>query len=261
MTAAIIIARGGSKRLPRKNVRDFCGHPLIAWTIVQARYSRLIDRVYMSTDDDEIAEISERYGAEIIRRPDWPDADLASGGRPTRHAIGVIKERFGDEFDLLASLMPTVPCRLPGDMDRIITAYHERNVGSLEIQGRPREVLIFEETEPGFSRPVLTSENYGYLTYGGQCHVRTPERYMAESLPEGEDHDEQIHASAGYYGPDWNRPFIEVEAWQGVDCDTLEEFEFAEVVMEHYILKGRGMSVYDAHDGDFSRYADNWKQQ
>ena len=54
----------------------------MAWSIIQAKASHSLDWVYLSTDDDEIAEVGEAYGAEIIRRPDWPDADTASGGRP-----------------------------------------------------------------------------------------------------------------------------------------------------------------------------------
>jgi len=68
MTIAVIIARGGSKRLPRKNLRPFCGHPLVSWAIVQAKSSRLIEEVYVSTDDDEIEEVSLKYGAKVIRR-------------------------------------------------------------------------------------------------------------------------------------------------------------------------------------------------
>jgi CMP-N-acetylneuraminic acid synthetase len=63
MIIAIIPARGGSKGIPKKNIMDFCGKPLIAWTIEQAKDSSLIDDVYVSTDDEEIASISRKYGA------------------------------------------------------------------------------------------------------------------------------------------------------------------------------------------------------
>ena len=109
MTAAIIPARGGSKRLPKKNVRPFCGLPLVAWSIIQAKSSHLVDQVYLTTDDDEIAEIGAAYGAEIIRRPYWADAHLVSAGRAQRHAARVIKEQWGDAFDAEMHMLPTSP--------------------------------------------------------------------------------------------------------------------------------------------------------
>ena len=78
MIPAIIPARGGSKGIPRKNIVDFCGRPLIAWSIEQALNSKYIDKVYVSTDDDEIADISKEYGAELIKRPREISTDTSS---------------------------------------------------------------------------------------------------------------------------------------------------------------------------------------
>lgn len=66
---AVIPARGGSKRLPRKNVLDLAGKPLIAWTIEAAKNSKHIDHFVVSTDDPEIAEVSKKYGAKVLTRP------------------------------------------------------------------------------------------------------------------------------------------------------------------------------------------------
>lgn len=80
MNIAVIPARGGSKRIPRKNVKPFCGKPMIAWSIEAARDSGCFDRILVSTDDDEIAEIAEAYGAEApFRRP----AELSDDHTPT----------------------------------------------------------------------------------------------------------------------------------------------------------------------------------
>jgi pseudaminic acid cytidylyltransferase len=84
MIAAIIPARGGSKRIPRKNVRSFCGKPMIAWSIAAAQAAGIFDCVVVSTDDDEIAAIAERCGAEVpFRRP----AELANDHAPTLPVI------------------------------------------------------------------------------------------------------------------------------------------------------------------------------
>ncbi len=80
MNIAVIPARGGSKRIVRKNIKDFCGKPLIAWSIAAARESGCFDRILVSTDDDEIAAVAEAYGAQApFRRP----AELADDFTPT----------------------------------------------------------------------------------------------------------------------------------------------------------------------------------
>ena len=73
MNIAIIPARGGSKRIPRKNVKGFCGKPMIAWSIEAAKESGLFDHIIVSTDDFEIAEVAKQWGAEVpFLRPAYP---------------------------------------------------------------------------------------------------------------------------------------------------------------------------------------------
>jgi N-acylneuraminate cytidylyltransferase len=95
-TICVIPARGGSKRIPRKNVRSFCGRPMIAWSIGTARDSGLFDRVMVSTEDAEIAGIAREWGAEV---PFVRPAELADDHTPTvpviRHAIGAIETASG----------------------------------------------------------------------------------------------------------------------------------------------------------------------
>ncbi len=245
MTAAIIIARGGSKRLPRKNVKDFCGRPLIAWTIMQAKCSKLIDRVFMSTDDDEIAEISESYGAEIIRRPDWPNPDLLAGGHPTAHAVGIIKDEYGDEFDTMLSLMPTTPCRLPDDLDRVVAWSKEcgDKKAVYYLRAPLQEISAAKKTRPG--RHVVIYGEYGFENLGlcAQVACCTPERYLEIYGAHGK-HDAGVRAG-GRYNLDYREDaHVDGHAWQVADCDTLEDFEFAALVFDHFILKGRGAQVY-----------------
>ena len=92
-TVAIIPARGGSKGIPRKNIIDFCGYPLVSWTIACARRCPRIDAVYVSTDDAEIAEVSRHYGAEIIERPANIAGDTSSSESAVIHACEVIRQK------------------------------------------------------------------------------------------------------------------------------------------------------------------------
>lgn len=88
MQIAVIPARGGSKRIPRKNIKDFCGRPMIAWAIEAAINSSLFDKVLVSTDDPEIAEISAHCGAEIpFIRPDYLSDDTTPTAPVVAHAI------------------------------------------------------------------------------------------------------------------------------------------------------------------------------
>ncbi|MEI7266435.1 pseudaminic acid cytidylyltransferase [Pectobacterium versatile] len=88
MRVAIIPARGGSKRIPRKNIKLFCGKPMIAWSIEQAKASGCFDKIIVSTDDAEIADVARQYGAEIpFMRPGELSNDYATTGQVMSHAI------------------------------------------------------------------------------------------------------------------------------------------------------------------------------
>lgn len=118
MTLAVIPARGGSKRIPRKNVRPFVGKPMIAYAVEAALAAGLFDRVIVTTDDDEIAEAASAAGAEVpFRRP----ADLADDHTPTvpviAHAIGEAQRR-GWAGDAVCCIYPSVPLLDPTDLHR-----------------------------------------------------------------------------------------------------------------------------------------------
>jgi len=116
----LIPARGGSKGLPRKNIRPLLGKPLIAWTIEQALASKYLDMVIVSTDDEKIAEISRKYGAELpFMRPKKLATDEARGIDVVLHAMDQIEEN-DKPYDLLILLQPTSPLRTSEDIDKAI---------------------------------------------------------------------------------------------------------------------------------------------
>lgn len=119
-TLALIPARGGSKGLPRKNVLDVAGKPLIAWTIEAALAARHVDAVVVTTDDPEIAEVSLAHGAEVpFMRPAEFALDTSPSIDAVLHALDALAAD-GRTFDYLALLEPTSPLRTPGDIDRAI---------------------------------------------------------------------------------------------------------------------------------------------
>lgn len=105
----IIPARGGSKRIPRKNIKDFCGKPIIAYSIEAALLSQLFDVVMVSTDDEEIQEVAIQYGAEV---PFLRSADNANDMATTASVLEEVLEKYkssGKEFSHACCLYPTAP--------------------------------------------------------------------------------------------------------------------------------------------------------
>jgi len=119
---AIIPARGGSKGIPRKNVLALAGKPLIARTIEQAKASGIVTRVVVSTDDEEISQVSLSCGAEVVRRPAEISGDEASSEAALLHVLEHLRETEGYRPDLLVFLQCTSPLTLAEDIDGTVEA-------------------------------------------------------------------------------------------------------------------------------------------
>jgi YrbI family 3-deoxy-D-manno-octulosonate 8-phosphate phosphatase len=128
---AIIPARGGSRGIPRKNLVPVAGRPLLAHTIEHARATPAIDRVVVSTDDAEIAEVAEQYGAEVIRRPAEISGDRAPSEAALLHALDELATREGYRPDLVVMLQATSPLRRPHDVQRAIETLIAEDADSL----------------------------------------------------------------------------------------------------------------------------------
>lgn len=109
---AVIPARGGSKGIPRKNLADLGGRPLIAWTILAAKAALGLDRIIVSTDDADIAAIAKEHGAEVpFMRPSEIAGDTASATDVIKHALAYFHAEEGLEYEAVAYLQPTSPFR------------------------------------------------------------------------------------------------------------------------------------------------------
>ena len=117
----VITARGGSKGIPGKNIKDLGGKPLIAWTILAAKNSQFLDYFLVSTDDAEIAEVSKKYDAPVpFMRPAELATDSAKSVPVVQHAVNWLKDNGGREFDYVMILQPTSPFRTAEDIDASI---------------------------------------------------------------------------------------------------------------------------------------------
>ena len=123
---AIIPARGGSKGVPRKNVRDVAGKPLIAWTIEEAKKSQFIDRLILSSEDIEIIEVAKDWGCEVpFIRPKELSQDHTPGIDPVLHALMLLPG-----YDYIVLLQPTSPLRNAADIDSCIEICVKHGVSS-----------------------------------------------------------------------------------------------------------------------------------
>jgi CMP-N-acetylneuraminic acid synthetase len=123
---AIIPARGGSKRLPRKNVRELAGKPLIVWSIEAGLKSRYIDEVVVTSDDDEIIEIARQYGAKTLKRPD----ELANDTATTYDAVAHTIKQY-PYYDYIVLLQPTSPLREAEQIDEAIELLFEKSADAV----------------------------------------------------------------------------------------------------------------------------------
>ena len=123
----LIPARGNSKRLPRKNIIELYGKPLIAWTIEAALGSKYIDRVIVSTDNQEIANIAKKYGAEVpFIRPSELATDEATTIDAVLYSLGQLEE-VGEKYDYIALLQPTSPLRTTQNIEESIELLQTKN--------------------------------------------------------------------------------------------------------------------------------------
>jgi CMP-N-acetylneuraminic acid synthetase len=125
MILGIIPARGGSKGIPRKNIKLIAGKPLIAWTIEAAKRSKLMDRFVVSTEDPEIAAIARQYGAEVMVRPPELATDTATTISVLQHILETVKA------DTVVILQPTSPVRDPDLIDRCIRKFQASGADNL----------------------------------------------------------------------------------------------------------------------------------
>ena len=122
----IIPARGGSKRLPRKNLLDLCGKPLIAWSIEAALKSKYISKVIVSSDDEEILNIAKEYKADFIKRPDELASDTATTFDTLKHTLENV-----EKYDYVVLLQPTSPLRTEKHINEAIELLEEKNADAI----------------------------------------------------------------------------------------------------------------------------------
>jgi len=212
---AIIPARGGSKRIPKKNIKDFFGKPLIAYSIQTALKSELFEKVVVSTDDKEIAKIAKEYGAEVLKRPKELADDFIGTEDVTKHALSVYK---GYEF----------ACTIYATAPMLDEKYLKEGLNKLKNSDATN---AFSATSMPF--PIQRT----FKIADERCVMFTPEHYMTRS----QDLEEAYQDAGQFY---WEKIGIESkEIMFGKDSipillprhlvqdiDTLEDWKRAEIL-------------------------------
>ncbi len=219
----IITARGGSKGLPRKNLKPLCGKPLIAWTIEQALASKYLDKVIVSTDDEEIAEISKQFGAEVpFMRPKELATDEAKSVDVVLHAVNFL-ESMGEHFDIIVLLQPTSPLRTTEDIDNAIESFNENNCESLvSVYEAPHSLFWSFDIKGGYLEPFLGKE------YLNKRRQDLPKLY----LPNGAIYISTKDSIENYRGflTDNIHPYI-MPPERSIDVDTELELKLCETLL------------------------------
>lgn len=188
MKLAVIPARGGSKRIPRKNIKPFCGRPMIAWSIQAALDSRCFDRVVVSTDDEEIAQVAHEHGADVpfMRPPELSD-DFTGTVPVIAHATRWFQQH-GELPQMVCCIYATAPFIMTADLQR-----------GLEVMESAKAEYAFSVTSYAFpiQRAIRIKEN-------GRVEMFQPEHFNTRS----QDLEEAYHDAGQFY---WGR----AESWLG----------------------------------------------
>ena len=227
MICAVIFARGGSKGVPRKNIRLIGGKPLIAYAIETAIESDLIQRVFVSTDDREIADIATQYGAEVpFLRPKELAGDQSPEWLAWRHAIQYLRNDLKIDLDVFVSLPPTAPLRTVDDVNNCILAY---------LNGDADIVITASKAKRHPSFNMINLDGHGRATL-----VMPPPAALAnrQSTPAVFDMTTVAYVADPDYVLRFDSIFsrkvsaVIVPSERAIDIDTLLDLEFAQFLIE-----------------------------
>ncbi len=220
---AIIPARGGSKRIPRKNIKDFFGKPLIAYSIQTALESKLFDKIIVTTDDEEIAAIAKQYGAEVpFIRPRELSDDFTGTDDVVNHALEWL-EKNGETFEYACTIYATAPL--------LQAKYLIEGCNALKNSSA---INVFSATSMPF--PIQRTFK---VNDEGRCEMFTPEHYMARS----QDLEEAYQDAGQFYWAKINHTTDSIMFGSDSvpvilprhlvqDIDTMEDWERAELLYQ-----------------------------
>ena len=224
---ALIAARGGSERLPRKNVLKLAGKSLIVWSIEAGLRSKYVDRVIVSTDDEEIAEISRYYGADVpFMRPMELSRDTTLSMDVIRHSIRTL-EKNGGRYEYLLLLQPTSPLRTEHHIDEAVKLLIEKDAdGVIGVTETEHPIEWMNQLPENLSMDGFVSEE----NQGKPCQD-FPQRYRINGaiyLCKVSD----IMAEDGTFFKEGSYAY-KMDQMDSIDIDTQKDFLIAEALIKY----------------------------
>jgi len=246
---AVIPARAGSKSVVNKNIRDFNGKPMLAYSIEHAKASKYINRVILSTDSREYALIGQEYGAEIpFIRPEEYATDEALDIDVFYHCLKFLKENEGYRADVVVQLRPTYPIRNVEDIDKMIEVLlNDKEIDSVRSIVTATEIpyKMWKRSEEGILKPILTEIKEAY----NMPRQALPKIYYQNASIDVTRGDiilkERSMSGEKIYG---------YELSQNFDIDTEEDF--IKAVRYAKIISGNNRYVFDI-DGVIAKLEEN----
>lgn len=228
IVVAIIPARGGSKGVPKKNIYPLAGFPLLAYSIAAAKLSKNIDRIIVSTDDSEIAEIAKKFGAEVpFLRPTEFATDKSPDAHYLRHVLTWFDEYEGQYPDYLVNLRPTTPLRDPKHIDEAVALIKKNPAASsmrsgYEIRESPYKLFGIKDSYFVGLFPDDTRPEYYDLPRQTFPPVHQPDGYVDIIVSDWVLKNDSIHGPRilAYTSPNTG------------EVDRLEDFKFIEYTLE-----------------------------
>jgi len=222
-TVAFIFARGGSKGLVNKNIRNFCGKPLISWAIQHAKAVDEISEVVVSTDSPEIAQIAIDYGARV---PFIRPSELATDDSPEwlswRHAVNFLRKEEGKDFDCFISVPATSPLRLPSDLRAALNLFSEK---------KAEVVVSMTESDRNPYFNIVEKDVEGYISISSKLpeplfrRQDAPKTFDLTTVAYVTSPDNILKNSSIFSG---RLKAIEIPRERALDIDNEYDFEIAE---------------------------------
>ncbi|MAJ91197.1 MAG: acylneuraminate cytidylyltransferase [Legionellales bacterium] len=222
----IILARGGSKGLPRKNLADFCGKPLLQWTIDQALAANNVSTVWVSSDNKEIIDLSSSLGAKTILRPDEFSNDISTSESAWLHAINYIDQNVSEDINFVLAPQCTSPIRESKDFDEAIKKYFDEKLDSLFSGSLATDFNLWRYN----TNKELFSHTYDYTRRGRR--QEKPEQIVENGsfyIFKTELLKKENNRLGGKIGVHI------MEFWKSFQIDELDDLEFCENLMKNYL--------------------------
>lgn len=223
----VTLARGGSKSIEKKNIRPFAGHPLIAYTIAEAKRSKLLTRYVVSSDDDDIRKVALQYGGEApFRRPEELSTDTASALSADQHATQWAEDDEGQPYDYVVELMATNPMKTAEDIDAALSKLIDTGADSvigvtkLDDHHPIRIKKIVDDRIVNFCLPEIAEMHRQQLK---------PDAYIRNGAIYAVRRDELM--AGRRYGQEDSRPYI-MDAERSVNIDGPIDALVAEYLLD-----------------------------